>query len=164
MGKITTARTLRVSIVGATTLCVLTGCTTLTSDAGVPADRARDEMVLLVRQTMATAGGDWTARSKRPAASGCTTPDGADGVSFSWDQERAGADDPEALVRDVAATWKQRDYDVTFRKDQIDDGRPLWSAITTGQAVRSISVNASPRRVSIEVESNCGVGDLDDFE
>ncbi len=148
----------------AAALCLVAGCTTQTRETDMQADQARDDMVALVELTMRTAGGDWTALSKRPAASGCTTSERAEGVSFSWDQERSGADDPEALVRDVAATWKQRDYDVTFRQDQIDDGRPLWSAITTGQAVRSISVNASPRRVSIEVESDCGVGDVADFE
>lgn len=128
------------------------------------AETARDRMVVFVRQTMATAGGDWTARSNGPASSGCTTPDGDPGVTFSWDQERSGADDPEALVRTVASMWQEKDYDVTFRQDQIDDGRPLWSAVTTGKAVESISVNASPRRVSIHVQSACGTGDLDDFE
>jgi len=44
----------------------------------------------------------------------------------------------------VAKTWKQVDYDATIRQHAIGDGRPLWSAHTTGCAVKPISVNASP--------------------
>ncbi|ROS62828.1 hypothetical protein EDF42_2525 [Curtobacterium sp. PhB172] len=120
-------------------------------------------MVALVQQTIHAAGGEWTPLSDKPASSECSTAESKAGVTFSWDQERPGTHDPESLIRKVEKTWKQVDYDVTIRRDTIDDGRPLWSAVTTGQAVESISVYASPRRVSIEVQSRCGEGDVADF-
>lgn len=143
---------------------LLAGCTQQPKGSEMDAEQARDGMVSLVRQTMDAAGGDWKSLSEEPASSECSPAAGSSGVTFSWDQERTGAEDPEALVRTVAKTWKQHDYDVTIRQDTIDDGRPLWSALTTGQAVESISVNASPRRVSIEVQSACGTGDIADYE
>lgn len=146
------------------TSVLLAGCAQQPKGSEMDAEQARDGMVSLVEQTMKAAGGDWTALSDGPASSECSTGNGSSGVTFSWDQERTGATDPESLVRAVAKTWKQRDYDVTIKQDTIDDGRPLWSAVTTGQAVESISVNASPRRVSIEVQSACGTGDIADYE
>jgi len=142
---------------------LLAGCTQQPKGSEMDAEQARDGMVSLVKQTMDAAGGDWTSLSDIPVSSECSTANVA-GVTFSWDQERAGSENPESLVRAVAKTWKQHDYDVTIRQDTIDDGRPLWSAVTTGQAVESISVNASPRRVSIEVQSACGTGDIADYE
>ena len=143
---------------------VLAGCTHQPEGPQVDAQQVRDDMVEFVSATKTTAGGTWTALSARPASSACTTDSGESGVTFSWDQERDGADDPETLVRNVAADWKKRGYEVTLRKSAIDDGRPLWSAVSSGQAVESISVNASARRVSIEVQSNCGTGDAADWE
>ncbi|WP_139199180.1 hypothetical protein [Curtobacterium sp. MCBA15_013] len=128
------------------------------------ASNARGDVVAFVKRTMKAASGDWTALSDGPASSERSTGNGSSGVTFSWGQERTGATDPEPLVRAVAKTWKQHDYDVTIKQDTIDDGRPLWSAVTTGQAVESISVNTSPRRVSIEVQSACGTGDIADYE
>ncbi|MEG8036903.1 MULTISPECIES: hypothetical protein [Bacteria] len=149
------------SAVGA--LVLLTGCANYVDDSELDGAQARDAMVALVQQTIDAAGGDWTPLSDEPASSECSTPEGSAGVTFSWDQERTGTGDPESLIRTVAKTWKQSDYDATIRQDTIDDGRPLWSAATTGKAVESISVNASPRRVSVEVQSRCGEGDVADF-
>jgi hypothetical protein len=140
-------------------LVLLTGCANDRDDSAMDGAQARGDMVALVQQTIdAVAGGNWTPLLNEPASSECSTAEGSAGVTFSWDQERTGTHIPESLIRTVATTWKQADYDVTIRQDTIDDGRPLWSAVTSGQAAESISVNASPRRVSIEVQSNCGVG------
>lgn len=158
----TRTTTVILSLVSASVL--LAGCAQQPKGSEMDAEQARDGMVSLVKQTMDAAGGDWTALSDTPASSECSTANGSSGVTFSWDQERTGTTNPEALVLTVAKTWKQHDYDVTIRQDTIDDGRPLWSAVTTGQAVESISVNASPRRVSIEVQSACGTGDIADYE
>jgi hypothetical protein len=158
----TRAVTVILTLVSASVL--LAGCAQQPKGSEMDAEQARDGMVTLVKQTMKAAGGDWTALSDGPASSECSTTDGSSGVTFSWDQERTGATDPESLVRAVAKTWEQHDYDVSIKQDTIDDGRPLWSAVTTGRAVESISINASPRRVSIEVQSACGAGDVTDFE
>jgi hypothetical protein len=121
-------------------------------------------MFALIQLTIDAVGRDWTALSGGPASSECSTADRSSGVTFSWDQERTGATNLESLVRAVAKTWEEHDYDVSIRQDTIDDGRPLWSAVTTGHAMDSISINASPRRVSIEVQSACGAGDIADYE
>ena len=151
-------------IIGLGLVATLAACTETSVPPTFGAADARRQMTNMVSLTTEAAGGDWSALSNGPASSECTTPDGSPGVTFSWAQERTGTDDPEALVRTVAAAWKQRDYDVTFQRDKIDDGRPLWSAVTFGHTVESISVNASARRVSIEVQSNCGAGDIADSE
>lgn len=143
---------------------LLAGCTQQPRASEMDAEQARDGMVSLVKQTMKAAGGDWATLSDGPASSECSTGNGSSGVTFSWDQERTGATDPESLVRAVAKTWKQLDYDVAIKQDTIDDGRLLWSVVTTGPAVESISVNASPRRVAIEVQSVCGTGHAADYE
>lgn len=150
------------SAVGA--LVLLTGCASDLDDSELDGAEARDDMVALVQQTIGAAGGEWTPLSNEPAPSKCSTAESSAGVTFSWDQERPGTQDPESLIRMVEKTWKHADYDVAIRREAIDDGRPLWSAVTTGKAVESISVNASPRRVSIEVQSNCGAGDIADYE
>lgn len=121
-------------------------------------------MVPLVQQTIYPAGGEWAPLSDKPASSECSTAESNAGVTFSWDQERPGTHDPASLIRKVEKTWMQVDYDGTIRRNKIDDRRPLWCAVTTGQAVESTSVYASPRRVSIKVQSRCGAGDAADFE
>jgi hypothetical protein len=159
-----TTRVMTLSAAALALVTLATGCSTQTEGKTLDAVTARDRMTELVQQTMRAAGGDWTALSDGPAATPCSTSDGSDGVTFSWDQERTGSEDPKALVAAVAAVWKSGGYEVSFRDDTIDDGRPLYTAVTLGRAVDSISVNASARRVSIEVQSKCGSGDVRDYE
>jgi hypothetical protein len=128
------------------------------------AAQVRDDMIAMVQHSIDAGGGGWNPPSNEPASSECSTAEGSAGVTFSWDQERAGTRGPESLIRTVAETWNQADYDAAIQQDTIDDGRLLWSAVTAGHTVESISVNASPRRVSIEVQSNCGTGNIADFE
>jgi hypothetical protein len=133
-------------------------------DAPPTALEVRDEMQSLVRDTMTAAGGSWTALSNGPAPSECAMPDGSSGVDWSWDQQRAGPDNPAGLVHAVIASWEAAGLTTSHVKDSIDDGRPLYRVLTSAPGVQSISVNATARRVSIEVQSTCGAGDIDDYQ
>lgn len=107
-------------------LVLLTGCANDRDDSAMNGTQARDDMVALVQQTIdAAAGGNWTPLLNEPASSECSTAEGSAGVTFSWDQEQTGTHDTEALIRTVATTWKQADFELIIRHDTIDDGRPL---------------------------------------
>ncbi|MDD1386610.1 MULTISPECIES: hypothetical protein [Curtobacterium] len=54
------------------------------------AAQVRDDMVAMVQHTIDAAGGGWNLLSNEPALSECSTAEGSAGVTYSWDQERAG--------------------------------------------------------------------------
>jgi len=68
----------------------------------VDAEHASEQMQSLIRDTMNAAGGKWTSASVGPAGEACTTPDGGEGVWFSWDQDADGPSDPQAVMQRVA--------------------------------------------------------------
>lgn len=148
-----------------TTLC-LAGCSQShrEGDAGLMnADRARSSMQQFVRDTMTEAGGEWTSVGGAPSPDACVLKDGSSGVSFSWNQQAAGVADPESLVHRIEKYWEAQGLTNSERQGQRGDGLTLYTVVGEGEPVRSISVNASEHRTSIQVESLCGTGEVSDY-
>jgi hypothetical protein len=127
------------------------------------APEARAAMQAIVRDTILVTGGAWSSENGDPIPNVCKLPDGSEGVSFSWNQEASGADDPAAVAKAVGAHWKKHDYHVSYREGETTPAATLHSVIGIGPAVQSISVNASKYRQSIHVDSKCGTGDIDGY-
>lgn len=127
------------------------------------ANTARNDMQEFVRDTMTSSGISWKSENGDPSPDECALENGSSGVSFSWNQNAEGVDDPETLVKQVGARWKDQGYGVTHRQGSMNPNGTLYQVIAVGPAVHSISVNASTRRVSIGVDSKCGTGDIDEY-
>lgn len=149
----------------ATLLLTLTACTSVSEPTERPqtARQAREEMQNFVRDTITTSGIAWTSENGDPSPDECTLADGSSGVSFSWNHNAEGVDDPEALVKKIGSSWRQHSYEVTYRQGAMNPDGTLYQVIGEGAAVHSISVNASKYRVSIGVDSRCGTGDIDKY-
>lgn len=124
---------------------------------------ARAAMQSFVRDTILVVGGSWSSENGDPIPNECRLSGGSRGVSFSWNQEASGADDPAAVAKAVGAHWKKRGYDVSYREGETVPAGTLYSVVGIGPAVQSISVNASKYRQSIHVDSKCGTGDIDKY-
>jgi len=138
-------------------------CTTTKGTSTLDAKHASEQMQSLVRDTMEVAGGKWTSASNGPAADPCTTPDGGKGVWFSWDQDAAGPSDPEAVMQRVDRAWRDKGLATRTQSVKRADGLTLHRVGSAGREVDSIQFNATTGRMSINVESLCGSGDVDDF-
>lgn len=127
------------------------------------AERASDQMQGLVRETMRVAGGEWTSASDGPAPDPCTTSIGGEGVSFSWDQDADGPSDPAAVMRRVDRAWRNEGFTTRTQSVERADGETLHRVGSGGRDVDSIQFNATTDHMSINVQSLCGAGDVDDF-
>ncbi len=139
-----------------------TACTSTPGDS-LNAKQASERMQSLVRDTMKVAGGEWTSASNGPAPDPCSTPAGKDGVTFSWDQTAAGVDDPQAVMERVDQAWRDGGLRTNTRSVKRGDGKILHRVGSTGKDVDSILFAATTSRVTIEVQSLCGEGKVDDF-
>ena len=147
------------------TLC-LVGCSQSHDEGGADlmnADSARSSMQQFVRDTMAEADGEWTSVGGAPSPDACGLDNGGSGVSFSWNQRAAGVADPESLVRRIEKYWAAKGLKNAERQGQRGDGLTLYTVVGEGEPVRSISINASEHRTSIQVESLCGTGEVSDY-
>jgi hypothetical protein len=149
----------------ATLLLTLTACSSVSEPTERPqtARQAREAMQSFVRATMKTSGVAWKSENGDPSPDECTLADGSSGVSFSWNHNAEGVDDPEVLVKKVGSSWKQQGYEVTYQQGAMNPDGTLYQVIGEGAAAHSISVNASKYRVSIGVDSRCGTGDIDKY-
>ena len=148
------------------TMLNVAGCSQSRDDGSaalMKADRARSSMQQFVRDTMTEAGGDWTSVGGTPSPDSCGLDDGSSGVSFSWNQHAEGVADPKSLVRRIEQYWKAQGLTNSERQGQRGDGLTLYTVVGEGEPVRSISINASEHRTSIQVESLCGTGDVSDY-
>jgi hypothetical protein len=127
------------------------------------ADRARSSMQQFVLDTMTEAGGEWTSVGGVPSPDPCVLDGGDSGVSFSWDQQSEGVADPKSLVRRIEQYWRARGLTSSERQGLRGDGLTLYTVVSEGEPVRSISINASAHRTSIQVESLCGTGEVSDY-
>ncbi|WP_144759682.1 hypothetical protein [Curtobacterium sp. 9128] len=127
------------------------------------AERASDQMQALVRVTMVTAGGNWTSESNGPSPDRCTTAAGTDGVVFSWDQTSDGVDDPGPAVDRVDRAWREEGLSTNTQSVKRADGKILHRVGSTDDDVDSILFAATTSRMTIQVQSLCGAGDVDDF-
>jgi hypothetical protein len=144
----------------------LVGCSQSFDEADVDVkngDRARSSMQQFVRGTMEEAGGDWISVGGAPSPDACGLDEGGSGVSFSWNQQAAGVADPESLVRRIENYWEAKGLTISEGQGQRGDGLTLYTVVGEGEPVRSISINASEHRTSIQVESLCGTGDVSDY-
>lgn len=141
---------------------IATACTPTPRDS-VNAERASEQMQALVRDTMQAAGGSWTSLSDGPSPDPCTTPAGHDGVTFSWDQTADGVADPGAVVERVEQTWQDKGLPTNTQRAKRGDGRILHRVGSTGKDVDSILFGVTTSGMTIEVQSLCGSGDVDDF-
>lgn len=146
------------------TALAVTGCAQSHGDGDVMnADEARSAMQRFVRDTMSEVGGEWTSVGGAPSPDSCGLDNGDSGVSFSWNQQTAGVADPEKLVRRIEKYWEAQGLANSERQGQRGDGLTLYTVVGEGDPVRSISINASEHRTSIQVESLCGTGDVSDY-
>lgn len=145
------------------TACSVTACSSTKGTPTVDAKQASEQMQSLVRDTMDVAGGKWTSTSNGPAPDPCTTPDGGEGVWFSWDQDADGVRDPEAVMQRVDRAW--RDHGLTTKTQSVKraDGETLHRVGSAGLDVDSIQFNATTAGMSINVQSLCGAGSVNDF-
>ncbi|OIH92835.1 hypothetical protein [Curtobacterium sp. MCBA15_001] len=139
-----------------------TACTPTLRDS-VSAEHASEQMQALVRDTMQAAGGSWTSLSDGPPPDPCTTPAGHDGVTFSWDQTADGVTDPGAAVERVEQVWRDQGLAANTQTARRGDGRILHRVGSTGKDVDSILFGVTTSGMTIEVQSLCGLGDVDDF-
>ena len=116
-----------------------------------------------VRDTTTEAGGEWTSVGGAPSPDACVLNAGSSGVSFSWNQQAAGIAGPESLVHRIEKYWEAQGLMISERQGQRGDGLTLYTVLGEGEPVRTISINASEHRTSIQVESLCETGDVSDF-
>lgn len=143
--------------------CFIAACSSTKGPPPVDAERASEQMQSLVRDTMEAAGGHWTSTSNGSAADPCTTPEGDEGVWFSWDQDADGVSDPKAVMLRVDRAWRDRGLPTTTQSVKRADGETLHRVGSTEHEVDSIQFNAITDRMSINVQSLCGAGIVDDF-
>jgi hypothetical protein len=118
-------------------------------------------MQSFVRDTMQLTDGTWKSDDGDPVPSACDLADSKQGVTWSWNQSMGGVDDPQALVQKVEQHWKSAGYQTSTDSGPMKPSGTLYTVVGVGSAVKSISVNASTFRVSIEVDSKCGTGDIE---
>ncbi|OIH92834.1 hypothetical protein BIU90_10095 [Curtobacterium sp. MCBA15_001] len=146
-------------LVVATALAVQ-GCTATQGPKPLSGETAQEQMQSLVRDTMKTAGGEWTSASNGPAADPCSLQNGSEGVWFSWDQDADGPSDPEAVMHRVDQAWQDRGLTTTTQSVERTDGKTLHRVGSGGREVDSIEFNATTSRMSINVQSLCGTGSV----
>jgi hypothetical protein len=96
-----TARAGTASLLLLTVALAVSACSSMNRAPTVDAEHTSEQTQSLVRDTMDAAGGEWTSASDGPAADACTTPDGGEGVWFSWDQDADGPSDPQVVMQRV---------------------------------------------------------------
>ncbi|MFZ6993470.1 hypothetical protein ACO0E1_16405 [Curtobacterium sp. RRHDQ66] len=143
--------------------CSVAACSSTKETAALDATQASEQMQSLVRDTMNVARGQWTSTSNGPTADPCTTPDGDEGVWFSWDQDADGVSDPEAVMQGVDRAWRDHGLATTTQSVERADGETLHRVGSAGHDVDSIQFNATTGGMSINVRSLCGTGNVDDF-
>lgn len=141
----------------------VTGCTRATSAPVLTATQASKQMQSLVRDTMDAAGGKWTSTSDGPSPDACTTPSGAEGVSFSWDQLADGVDQPRAVMERIDQRWRDKGLATNTQSVKRADGKILNRVGSQDDVVDVILFSATTSRMVIEVQSFCGTGKVDDF-
>ena len=146
-----------------TVALTVSACASMNGAPTVDAEHASEQMQSLVRDTMRAAGGEWTSASDGPAGDACTTPDGGEGVWFSWDQDADGPSDPQAVMHHVDRVWRDKGLATRTQSVQRADGRTLHRVSSAGRDVDSIQLNATTGHMSINVQSLCGTGNIDDF-
>jgi hypothetical protein len=159
----TTGRAGTASLLLLTIALTVSACTSTNRAPTVDAEHASEQMQSLVRDTMNAAGGEWASASDGPAGDACTTPDGGEGVWFSWDQDADGPSDPQAVMQRVDRVWRDKGLATTTQSVKRADGRTLHRVGSAGLDVDSIQFNATTGRMSINVQSLCGAGNIDDF-
>ncbi|MFZ6993471.1 hypothetical protein ACO0E1_16410 [Curtobacterium sp. RRHDQ66] len=145
------------------TLAVTATACTSTPGGSLNAKQVSGRMQTLVRDTMKVAGGEWTSASDGPAPDPCSTPAGEDGVTFSRDQTAPGVDDPKAVMERVDQAWRDEGLPTNTHSVERGDGKILHRVGSTGKDVDSILFAATTSRMTIEVQSLCGEGNVDDF-
>jgi hypothetical protein len=146
-----------------TVALTVSACASTNRASTVDAEHASEQMQSLVRDTMKAAGGEWTSASDGPAADACTTPDGGEGVWFSWDQDAEGPGDPQVVMQRVDRAWRDKGLATRTQSVKRADGITLHRVGSGGRDVDSIQFNATTGRMSINVQSLCGTGNIDDF-
>jgi hypothetical protein len=101
-------RRARAAVLILTVALTVSACASTNRASTVDAEHASEQMQSLVRDTMKAAGGEWTSASDGPAADACTTPDGGEGVWFSWDQDAEGPGDPQVVMQRVDRAWRDK--------------------------------------------------------
>jgi hypothetical protein len=143
--------------------CFIAACSSTKEAPALDAERASEQMQSFVRDTMDTARGQWTSTSNGPAADPCTTPEGDEGVWFSWDQDADGVSDLEAVMLRVDRAWRDQGLPTTTQSVKRADGETLHRVGSSGHDVDSIQFNATSGGMSINVRSLCGAGNVNDF-
>ncbi|WP_144759679.1 hypothetical protein [Curtobacterium sp. 9128] len=138
-------------------------CSSTKGTPAVDAKQASDQMQSLVRDTMKAAGGEWKSTSNGPAADPCTMPDGNEGVWFSWNQIADGTSNPAAVTERVDRTWRDQGLATQDHKYKRADGETLHRVGSAEREVDSIQFNATTDQMSINVQSLCGAGNVDEF-
>lgn len=158
-----TTRERRAAAVVLTIVFAVTGCARGAVTPVLTAKEASDQMQSLVRDTMDVAGGDWTSMSDGPAPDLCTTPRGTNGVSFSWDQTADGVVDPRAVMERVDRAW--RDTGLVTKRQSVErgDGKILHRVGSQDAIVDEIMFAATTSGMTIEVDSLCGSGNVNDY-
>jgi hypothetical protein len=141
----------------------VSACTSTNRASTVDAEHASEQMQSLVRDTMKAAGGEWTSASDGPASDACTMPDGGEGVWFSWDQDADGPADPQVVMQRVDRAWRNEGLATRTQSVKRADGITLHRVGSAGRDVDSIQFNATTGHMSINVQSLCGTGNIDDF-
>ena len=141
----------------------IAACSSTKGSPPVDVKQASEQMQSLVRDTMNVARGQWTSTSNGPSADPCTTPDGDEGVWFSWDHDADGVSNPEAVMQRVDRAWRDHGLATTTQSVERAGGETLHRVGSAGHDVDSIQFNATTGGMSINVQSLCGAGDFDDF-
>jgi len=139
-----------------------TACTP-TQGGSLNAQQASDQMQSLVKDTMKVAGGRWTSTSDGPSPDSCSTPSGEEGVTFSWDQIADGVEDPKAAMERVDGAWRDKGLATNTQSVKRADGEILHRVGSVDRDVDTILFSATTDRMTIEVQSLCGTGNVDDF-
>ena len=162
-GAHTASRRIGTTVLILAIVLAVTGCTRATSAPVLTATQASKQMQSLVRDTMAAAGGKWTSTSDGPSPDACTTPSGAEGVSFLWDQIADGVDQPRAVMERVDQLWRDKGLATNTQSVKRADGKILNRVGSQDDVVDVILFSATTSRLVIEVQSFCGTGNVDDF-
>ncbi|WP_139200694.1 hypothetical protein [Curtobacterium sp. MMLR14_010] len=146
-----------------TMMFTVTSCTRAPLGQIATASHASDQMQSLVKDTMKVAGGRWTSTSDGPSPDSCSTPSGEEGVTFSWDQIADGVEDPTAALERVDGAWRDKGLATNTQSVKRADGEILHRVGSVDRDVDTILFSATTDRMTIEVQSLCGTGNVNDF-
>jgi hypothetical protein len=142
------------------------GCSQSTSHGGnrvastPTAQQQHAKATSVVEDTMRQSGVSWDTTPNDWAES-CTLSDGSPGALFNVARTGAGVDDPQAVVREVGAAWKERGLSLTYGSDVMTSGTERYTVLGKGDGVTSILLGVAMSKSSLTGVSECGSGDAD---